>query len=198
MKIFFAAAVALLALAAAPVSAEVFDAAKQYTSCSNWSYDGYRAADNRYLPMVPGHAPIREMSKYGIDAYYSPDGDQKCYPFITRLGDSLFASPATVGGRYDAALSWTAPYADTVKVTGFIKLMGDLKGHSQGKKIKAELLLNDKTLWEGAVASEQVEMKADATVAKGDKIRLRLINSGDASGDVTSFNMKIETTKNKE
>jgi hypothetical protein len=183
-----------------PGYCESFDAFKDYScdrvSAGVWHYEGFRAQDGAFLSMVFDRAPVTELSKYGADVHYLPDSDQPYYPFIARLAGELLCSPATTGKRFDAALSWVAPYKDNVKVTGSTRLQGGIKPKAQGKKVKVRLQHNDKVVWE-AELTDTVEKTFElaAPVSKGDRLSLCVQNSGDESGDITAIGMHVETTK---
>ena len=147
-----------------------------------------RAQDGAFLSMVFDRAPVTELSKYGADVHYLPDSDQPYYPFIARLAGELLCSPATTGRRFDAALSWVAPYKDNVKVTGSTRLQGGINPKAQGKKVKVRLQHNDKVVWE-AELTDTVEKTFElaAPVSKGDRLSLCVQNSGDGSGDITAI-----------
>ncbi|HEY3347229.1 MAG TPA: hypothetical protein VGK71_06365 [Nitrospirota bacterium] len=182
--------------------AEKFDARKDYNcdlvSNGVWTFEGFRASDGAYLSMIFGHAPIKEISKYGVEAHYLPDGDQEAHPFITRMADDMMASPATQGRKFDSVLTWTAPYSCGVEIKGFARIMGNIKGESTGKKVKASLLQGGKVLWSGDVAGGQgdTEFSAKASVKKDEKIRFQVACAGDTAGDVTVFNVVVDTDKN--
>ena len=190
----------LLLLFSSQAWAETFDAAADYTcdqpSAGVWSFEGYRAVDDKYLPMIFGHAEIRELSKYGSDAHYIPDSDQPNYPFITRFGDVLIASPATKGRRFDAALAWESPGSFDVTVSGHVEVRGNIRGDLTGKKVKVGLLMGGKALWEEVVESgKPAKFEAKSSVAKGDRLIFRIQNTGDESGDLTAFNVHVEAAK---
>jgi hypothetical protein len=194
---------ALLCIAVSSTAyAEKFDARKDYNcdlvSNGVWTFEGFRASDGVYLSMVFGHAPIKEISKYGVEAHYLPDGDQEAYPFITRMADDMMASPATQGRRFDSVLTWTAPYSCGVEIKGFARMMGNIKGESAGKKVQASLLQGEKVLWSGEVAGgrDNTEFSAKASVKKDEKVRFQIAGAGDTAGDVTVFNVVVETDKN--
>jgi hypothetical protein len=100
---------AILALNASVAFAETFDAVKNYTcdqgSAGVWYYEAYKAEVGTYREMDFGHAPVREVSKYGVDAHYVVDGDQPLYPFIMSTPEYLLGSPATGG----TTRSWPGP-----------------------------------------------------------------------------------------
>ncbi len=198
MKFFYALiCMALLLSITNEVRAESYDATKDY-SCGDvtggvWSYDGYRAEDGAYLPMLYGHAPLKEVSRYGIEARYLPDSSQPYYPFLTKFPDNLMCSPATQGKRFDAVLTWVAPRRCEVVLTGFAKLMGNLKGEAAGKKVKAFIVLNHKDLWSAEInGGETREFSVKTVVAAGDKVHMHIQNSGDKSGNITALNIKVE------
>lgn len=180
---------------------ETFDAAKDYScdrvSAGVWHYEGFRAEDGKFLSMVFDRAPVTELSKYGADVHYLPDGDQPYYPFIARLTGDLTCSPATKGRRFDAVLTWVAPYKDNVKVTGSTRLKGTMmKDGAQGRKVKVRLQHNDKVVWEAELAGpEQKTFEFGAPVSAGDRLSLCVQNTGDPSGNVTAIDMHVETTK---
>jgi hypothetical protein len=187
-----------LLLISTKANAESFDAAREYTcdqpSSGVWYFEGYRASDDTYLPMVFGHADIKEVSRYGTDAHYLPDSEQMNYPFITRFGDELFASPATKGKRFDAVMAWESPGRYSVTVTGHAEFKGEMAGKEKGKKVKAGIVLGGKTLWEGDVESgKPAKFELATEVNKGDRLRLHIQNMGDEAGDMVSFNIHVET-----
>ncbi len=193
-------ATTFLLLLASQAWAETFDAAADYTcdqpSAGVWYFDGYRASDNTYLPMLFGHADIKELSKYGSDTHYLPDSDQPNYPYIWKYGDVLMGSPATKGRRFDAALGWESPGSFDVTVSGNLDLRGNIKGDLTGRKIKASLVMGGKTLWEQVVESgKPAKFEVKAAVNKGDKLYLHLQNAGDESGDMTAFNVHVDAVK---
>ncbi|MBI5189335.1 MAG: hypothetical protein HZA22_01475 [Nitrospirae bacterium] len=187
-----------LLLFSADAYAASFDAVKDYSCTENiagtWELEAYRADDGKYLSMVFGHAPLKEVSKYGIDAHYLPDGDQPYYPFVTKFGDVLVCSPATSGKRYDAVIAWVARKDGGAVISGMVKLLGDMYGHADGKKVRASVLLGGRELWAadvtgGAAASFRVEEKVRA----GDRVRLHITNTGDSSGNISDVDLHVET-----
>jgi hypothetical protein len=83
-----------------------------------------------------------------------------------------------------------------VVVTGYVRLLGNIRGDLTGRVVKADLLLNEKVLWSGEVHSgEKKDFEVGADVAAGDRVRLRIQNAGDKSGDLAAFNMHVETGK---
>ena len=199
----FLCCIAMLGLASVTSSyAETFDAAREY-SCDQpgsgtWYYEAYRHSDGVYLSMVFGHAPLTEVSKYGVEAHYLPDGGQAYYPFITMFDKSIVVSPATSGDKFDVVLAWVSPYACDINATGFVRLMGSIKGGAaSGKKVNARLVLGGKTLWSAEVAGDKtVVFSVRSTVSEKDRLRLHIENAGDASGDLTAVQLQVETTKN--
>jgi len=181
--------------------AESFDIVKEY-SCDQpsngvWYYEGYRHSDGAYLSMVYGHAQITEVSKYGVEAHYLPDGGQPYYPFITLFDKGIVLSPSTSGNKFDAVLAWASPYACDITASGSVRLMGSIKGGAAaGKKVNARLSLGDKTLWSAEVAGDNaVVFSVRSAVSEKDRIRLQFENAGDTSGDIVAVQMQVETTK---
>ena len=199
MKVFaMSICAALLLLTASAAHSQTYDAHKNYTcdqaSAGVWYYESYSPEDGSYREMDFGHVPIREVSRYGVDAHYSPVGGQPLYPFITNTPEYLVGSPATIGKRYGLALTWAAQGPGGVRLTGFVRLMGNLKGTLTGKTVKAELLLNGRVLWDGLVKSgEPQEFSVDAAVAAGDRVRLRVQGAGDDTGNLTALDLSVET-----
>jgi hypothetical protein len=190
----------IILIVAGTARADTYDALKNYScdqgSAGVWYYEAFSAADGVYKEMEFGHALIMEVSRYGVDGHYLPDGDQPLYPFITSAPEYLFGSPATEGKRTDMSLAWTAQEGCGVSATGFVRLMGNLKGDALGKTVKAEVLLNNKVLWDAELGSgETKQFEVKANVAAGDRLRLRVQNVGDKSDNITAFNMRVETKK---
>jgi hypothetical protein len=180
--------------------AETFDAAREY-SCDQpgsgtWYYEAYRHSDGAYLSMVFGHAKVTEVSKYGVEAHYLPDGGQAYSPFIT-LFDKAILFLRTSGDKFDAVLVWISPYACDINATGSVRLMGDIKGGAAaGKKVNARLVLGGKTLWSAEVVGDKaVAFSVRSAVSEKDRLRMHIENAGDASGDITAVQMQVETTK---
>jgi len=195
------AALAVVGMFLLPVSSPAagYDAAEQYAcdpaTSEVWSYEGYRADDSAYLDMAYGRAELPEVTKYGIEAHYIPDGDQPYYPFLVRFPDGLWASPATVGRRFDAVLGWKAPQDADARFTGSITLKGTLNGEYEGKKIKAMLVRGGDELWSAGIEGGQtVDFDVKVRVAAGDSVHLHLVNEGDHSGNLALFNMKVDTS----
>jgi len=187
-------------LGAATAKADTYDALKNFTcdqgSSGVWYYEAYNAEDKVYKEMEFGHAPILEVSRYGMDGHYLADGDQPLYPFIIRTPDYLLGSPATEGKRTDMSLAWAAPEDCSVSVSGYVKLMGNIRGDELGKTVKVELLMNSKVLWDAEIKSgETKQFEAKSVAATGDRLRLRVENAGDKSGNLSAFDMRIETSK---
>ncbi|HEX9861063.1 MAG TPA: hypothetical protein VGB23_07630 [Nitrospirota bacterium] len=160
---------------------------------SPWTYEAYRAEDGAYLPMIFGRAPITELSRYGMEARYLPDGGQPYYPYISRFPDGLRGSPATSGRRFDAVTCWSAPAASKVRVTGFVELMGNIKWEAAGKRIRARLLKGKEVLWDKEVeGAAREEFSVDTDVAAGDKVRLHLENMDGTGGKLTLFDVSID------
>ena len=182
-------------------NAETFDAAKEYScdqpSAGVWYYEAYRHSDGTYISMVFGHAPITEVSKYGVDAHYLPDGGQPYYPYITMFDKDIFLSPSTSGDKFDAVLAWEPPYASDITASGFVRLMGNIKGGAAaGKKVNVKLSYAGKTLWSAEVAGDNaVTFSVRSAVSGKDRVRLQVENAGDASGDIVAVQMQVETTK---
>jgi hypothetical protein len=181
--------------------AETFDAAREYScdqpGAGTWYFEAYRHSDGAYLSMVFGHAPITEVSKYGVNAHYLPDGGQAYYPFITMLDKTIFVSPSTSGDKFDAVLAWASPYAGNITATGTVRLMGDIKGGAAaGKRVIARLVLGAKTLWSAeVVGNNAVTFSVKSAVSEKDRLRMHIENAGDTSGDITAVQMQVETTK---
>lgn len=176
-----------------------FDALKDYscteTIAGTWAMEGYRAEDGAYLSMEFGRAPLAEVSKYGIDAYYLPDGRQPYYPFFSKFGDDLICSPAGAGAGNEAVLTWVAAKGGLAVITGYARLMGDVFGNADGKKVAARLMVGGAEVWSGEVAGGSPgEFRVEKKVSAGDKVRLHIRNAGDASGNITSVNMHVETS----
>ncbi|HLB25946.1 MAG TPA: hypothetical protein VJM83_06420 [Nitrospirota bacterium] len=193
----FSFLVFLQATAAFP---ETFDASRDYTcdrvSAGVWYYEGYRASDGQYLSMVFEHAPIRELSKYGADTHFLPDGDQPYYPFITRFSDNIVMSPATTGRRFDAVLTWAAPYDCEADISGVARLMGNIRGEAEGKKVALMIKHNEEKVWSGELGGpETKEFGLARKLSAGDRLRLHVVNAGDGSGNLTSLNVRVETKK---
>lgn len=182
-------------------NAETFDAVREYScdqpSAGVWYYEAYRHSDGAYLSMVYGHAPVAEVSKYGVDAHYLPDGGQPYYPFITVFDKDIVLSPATSGAKFDAVLAWAPPYVCDITASGSVRLTGNIKGGAAaGKKINARLSFGGKTLWSAEVVGDNaVTFSVKSTVSGNDKLRLQFENTGDASGDIAAVQMQVETTK---
>jgi hypothetical protein len=147
--------------------------------------------------MVFGHAQVTEVSKYGVEAHYLPDGGQLYYPFITLFDKDIYLSPSTSGDKFDAVLAWASPYACDITTTGSVRLMGNIKGVvADGKKVNARLSLGGKTLWNAEVAGDNaVSFSVKSAVSEKDRLRLQFENAGDASGDIVAVRMQVETTK---
>jgi len=190
----------LLLVAVSGARAESYNALKDY-ACADmsggvWLYEGYRAEDGAYLQMVYDHAPLREVSRYGLDARFIPDSGQPFHPFMTKYPDYLMGSPATVGKRYDAVLTWVAPKNGKVSITGFARLMGNIRGEAEGKKVKAFLVQNGKELWKSDIkGGDTGKFKVGTDVSAGDRVHLHIQNTGDASGNLTAFDMSVEAVK---
>ncbi len=194
-RIYILICAALLISTVSQARAESYDAVKDGCAASGgvWSYEGYRAGDGAYLPMVYGHAPITEVSKYGIDASFIPDSGQPYYPFVARFPGMLVGSPATLGKRFDLVLTWTAPRGGDAVFSGYARLMGGVKGGSKGGKVKAFLMHGGKILWAADIEGGATgEFKVSEGVAAGDKVRLHIQNAGGSSGDITAFDMGVE------
>lgn len=199
MKRYAAIVIGILILTySAAASAEKFDATDGFKCdaaiSGQWTYEAYRAEDGAYLQMIYDHAPITELSKYGIEARFLPDGDQRYYPYISYFPDGLHGSPATTGRRFDAVAAWKSPIDSKVKVTGFAELTGNIKGDSAGKKVRASLKKGAETLWSGlAEGGVPVKFSVDTAVSKGDIIRMHIENPDDVQGKLTLFNFSVET-----
>lgn len=201
MKLLSATVCALsLLFFSSHANAATFDALNDY-SCAEaiagtWVMEGYRAKDGEYLPMVFGHAPLTEVSKYGIDAFYLPDGEQPNYPFVTKFGDRLVCSPATRGGRYDAVITWTAQKGGGAVITGSAELLGDMQGNAEGRKVRASLVVDGKELWAADVTGgKPASFRVERDVKSGDRVRLHVGNAGDGSGNITKVDLHVETAK---
>lgn len=204
MKRYFLLWCCMAMLGLASVSstyAETFDAAREY-SCDQpgsgiWYYEAYRHSDGAYLSMVFGHAKVTEVSRYGVDAHYLPDGGQAYYPFITLFDKAVFVSPSTSGDKFDAVLAWASPCACDITATGSVRLMGDIKGGTApGNRVIARLVLGGKTLWSAEVVGDKaVTFSVRSTVSEKDRLRMHIENAGDASGDITAVQIQVETTK---
>lgn len=200
MKRFFLLWCCIVMLGLTSVSnAETFDAVREYScdqpSAGVWYYEAYRHADGVYLPMVFGHAQVTEVSKYGVEAHYLPDGGQPYYPFITVFDKSLFISPATSGDKFDAVLAWASPYDCDITATGSVRMMGDIKGAAaSGKKVNVRLSLGGKMLWSAEVSGDNAaEFSVKSAVSAKDRLRLHIENAGDTSGGITAVQMQVET-----
>ncbi len=183
---------------ASPAAAGSYDAAADYMceagASEVWTYEGYRASDVTYLEMVFGRAPLTEVTKYGIEAHYIPDSGQPYHPFITKFPGELLGSPSTAGGRFDAVLTWTSPAKGRAHFSGYVKLLGEMGGNAEGKRIKAVLQRGSEELWSSDVhGGQSAEFDVEADVAAEEKVRLHLVNTGDDSPDLASFNMKVST-----
>lgn len=203
MKRFFLPLCCIVILGLTTVSyAETFNIVKEYScdqpSAGGWYYEAYRHSDGAYLSMVFGHAPVTEVSKYGVEAHYLPDGGQAYYPFITLFDNAVVLSPSTSGDKFDAVLAWASPYVCDITATGSVRLMGNIKGGSvAGKKVNARLALGGKTLWSAELVGDKaVAFSVKSTVSEKDRLRMHIENTGDASGDITAVQMQVETTKN--
>lgn len=187
-----------LLLVSTSANAATFDSVKDYscteTVAGTWAMEGYRADDGKYLSMVFGHAPLKEVSKYGVDAYYLPDGEQPYYPFLTKFGDVIVCSPATTGKRYDAVVTWVAQKDGDAVISGSASLMGSMSGDSAGKKVRASVVVDGKELWSADVTGAAPgTFSVEKRVTAGDKVHLHIRNTGDTSGNITSVNLHVET-----
>lgn len=188
----------LIVLACASARADSFDATGGFscdiTVASQWSFEAYRAGDGEYLSMINGHAPLTELTKYGMEALYLPDGDQPYYPFFAKFDDKLYGSPATKGSRFDATATWTSTMDTDVTIRGFADVVGDLKGDHGGRKVRATLLKGDDVLWSEVVTGgTKATFSVKTKLAKGDKVRMRLENPDDEEGKLTMIDFTVET-----
>jgi hypothetical protein len=176
--------------------ADEYDAAKDYQCAGehadNWSHMAYRASDGEYRELAYDRVPVTEMSKYGIDALYLPDGDQDYRPFFARLSDRLFCSPAYEGDRHDAALIWTATKSGTYAVSAEADFIGKLGAEPVEGSVTVRLIVGGEAVF-SSVASAGMPAKFEHTakVAEGDTVVMRVENAEGAGPKVTEISLSI-------
>jgi len=187
-----------LLLSAVDVHSADFDAASDFM-CGNqgtehWSYNAYRVSDGTHRELAYGRVPLDEVSRYGADAFYLPDGGQELRPFFVRLGDVLYCSPAYSGPAYDASLVWTSPSAGKAKLDGYVEFFGKISEHKSPGSVDASLLVDGVTVWTGEAGPDgKVKFTRDADLKKGSKVELRIANGSGDGPKITGVDLHVST-----
>jgi len=178
-------AVGVMLFAASEARSSEFDAAADFM-CGNqgsehWSYTAYRVSDGAHRALAYGRVPITEVSRYGADAFYLPDGGQELRPYFLRLGDVLYCSPAYSGPAYNASITWTSPSVGKARLEGSVEFFGKIGEEKSPGSVKADLLVDGVSVWTGEAGQDgPVKFSRDADLKKGSKVELRI---ADGSGD---------------
>jgi len=189
------AAIAVLAFAGEVRSAE-FDAGTDIM-CGNqasehWSYTAYRVSDGAHRSLAYGRAPIAEISKYGADAFYLPDGGQELRPFFVKLGDMLYCSPAFTGPAYDASIAWTSPTDGEAGIEGSFEFVGSIGEKSPTGSVTATLLVDGDAVWTHEVGpGGPVKLNRAADVKKGSVVELRIGNGSGDGPKITKVDLRV-------
>jgi len=189
----------VLFFAGVSVAAE-YDAAEEFMCGSQgseiWSYAAHRVSDGENRELAYGRVPIDEISKYGADAFYLPDGGQEYRPYFLKLGERLYCSPSYEGAPYDATVVWVSPSGGKARVSGFADMVGRIGAGTDSGSVSLRLLAGGKEVWSGEAASgAKVEFEESVELTKGDKVELRVGNASGAGPKATEINLHVTLTE---